>query len=40
MLDLQILDSPMFLNTNNDLKDFFDTKKERFLQTEFYKKNG
>lgn len=38
MLDLQILDSPMFLNTNNDLKDFFDTKKERFLQTEFYKK--
>jgi len=37
-ISLKIIDSPMFLNTNDDLKDFFDTKKERFLQTDFYKK--
>ena len=37
-IELTIIDSPMFLNTNDDLKIFFDTEKKKFLQTDFYKK--
>jgi deoxyribodipyrimidine photolyase-related protein len=36
-IKLIINDSPLFLNTNEDLKIFFDLKKKRFFQTEFYK---
>lgn len=31
-----ILDSPLFLNTNDDLKDFFTAEKKKFHQTTFY----
>ena len=36
-MDLRILDSPMFLNNNQDLEHFFKLSKKRFFQTEFYK---
>lgn len=34
---LQILESPMFLNTSSDLAPFFSPSKKKFFQTEFYK---
>lgn len=36
-LNLKILDSPMFINTNQDLSHFFNPSKKKFFQTEFYK---
>ncbi|MBK7693586.1 MAG: cryptochrome/photolyase family protein [Saprospiraceae bacterium] len=36
-LELQILESPLFLNTNEELRDFFKPSKKKFFQTEFYK---
>lgn len=36
-IDLIVQESPMFLNTNNDLKNYFGPAKKRFFQTEFYK---
>jgi deoxyribodipyrimidine photolyase-related protein len=36
-IDLEILDSPMFLNTSKDLNHFFNPSKKKFFQTEFYK---
>ncbi len=37
-IELTVLESPMFLNTNDELKEFFNDKKKKFFQTEFYKK--
>ena len=34
----KIHSTPMFLNDDNDLKDFFNITKKKFFQTEFYKK--
>ncbi len=36
-IELIIHESPMFINTNDDLKHFFNPNKKRFFQTEFYK---
>jgi len=36
-IELQILESPMFLNTNKDLEHFFKASKKKLFQTEFYK---
>ena len=36
-IDLLIHESPHFLNTNEDLKDFFKESKKKFFQTTFYK---
>ena len=36
-LSLSITDSPMFLNTEQELKYFFKPEKKKFFQTEFYK---
>jgi deoxyribodipyrimidine photolyase-related protein len=36
-ITLQVLDTPMFLNTTKDLKHFFKPEKKKFFQTEFYK---
>jgi len=36
-MDLKILDSPMFLNSTQDLGHFFKPSKKKFFQTEFYK---
>ncbi len=36
-IELVILESPMFLNTNDDLKNYFSPAKKRYFQTEFYK---
>ncbi|MDT0646027.1 cryptochrome/photolyase family protein [Zunongwangia sp. F260] len=36
-IELSILESPMFLNTNEDLEVFFKPEKKKFFQTEFYK---
>lgn len=36
-MNLRILDSPMFLNTSQDLSHFFKPSKKKFFQTEFYK---
>lgn len=35
-LELEVLDSPLFINTKYDLKDYFEGKK-RYHQTDFYK---
>ncbi len=37
-IELSILDSPMFLNTTEDLGYFFNPSKKKFFQTEFYKR--
>jgi deoxyribodipyrimidine photolyase-related protein len=37
-IELIVLDSPMFLNTNKELESFFHPTKIKFFQTEFYKK--
>jgi deoxyribodipyrimidine photolyase-related protein len=37
-IELIVLDSPMFLNTNEELASFFNPTKIKFFQTEFYKK--
>jgi deoxyribodipyrimidine photolyase-related protein len=34
---LEVLESPMFLNSNHDLQRFFAPQKKKFFQTEFYK---
>ena len=36
-IQVNILDSPMFLNSNEDLNSFFKSTKKKFYQTEFYK---
>ena len=36
-IDLLVHDSPHFLNTNEDLEDFFKESKKKFFQTSFYK---
>lgn len=36
-IQLNVLESPMFLNTNEDLSHFFKPAKKKFFQTEFYK---
>ena len=36
-LDLETFESPMFLNSNQDLEHFFKPAKKKFFQTEFYK---
>lgn len=36
-LDLKVLDSPMFLNTREELSEFFRADKKKFHQTTFYK---
>lgn len=36
-MELKVLESPMFLNTNQDLEHFFKPSKKKFFQTEFYK---
>jgi len=36
-IELLIHESPHFLNTNEDLKDFFKESKKKFFQTSFYK---
>lgn len=36
-IELSVLESPMFLNTNTDLESFFKASKKKFHQTEFYK---
>lgn len=36
-MDLNVLESPMFLNTSQDLEHFFKPSKKKFFQTEFYK---
>jgi deoxyribodipyrimidine photolyase-related protein len=36
-IELNVLESQMFLNSNEDLKLFFNTNKKRYFQTEFYK---
>ncbi len=36
-IDLQVLESPMFLNTTQQLEHFFKPSKKKFFQTEFYK---
>lgn len=36
-IELIIQESPMFLNTNDDLKNYFNVSKKRFFQTDFYK---
>lgn len=36
MLEIEILDSPLFINTKEDLKDYFEDKKS-YHQTDFYK---
>ena len=36
-IELKILESPMFLNTEKDLEQFFTPSKKKFFQTEFYK---
>ncbi|MCC6703124.1 MAG: cryptochrome/photolyase family protein [Fluviicola sp.] len=36
-LGLQIIDSPLFLNTPSSLETFFKPNKKKFFQTEFYK---
>ena len=36
-IDLIVQESPMFLNTNDDLKNYFSESKKRYFQTEFYK---
>ncbi len=37
-IDVKILETPMFLNSQKDLGQFFNPKKKKFFQTEFYKK--
>tara|TARA_R110002020_G_scaffold37072_1_gene111761 strand:- start:48140 stop:49621 length:1482 start_codon:yes stop_codon:yes gene_type:complete len=37
-MDLTVLDSPMFLNTAQELGAFFKPSKKKFFQTEFYKR--
>lgn len=36
-MEIQVFESPMFLNTNANLGHFFKTSKKKFYQTEFYK---
>lgn len=36
-IELIVFDSPMFLNTNEDIKLYFNSAKKRFSQTDFYK---
>ena len=36
-IDLLVHESPHFLNTNEDLEDFFKESKKKFFQTSFYK---
>lgn len=36
-MDLEVLESPMFLNTSKELEHFFKPSKKKFFQTEFYK---
>ena len=36
-IQLKVLDSPMFLNTPQELSNFFKASKKKFFQTEFYK---
>jgi deoxyribodipyrimidine photolyase-related protein len=36
-IQVNVLDSPMFLNSNEDLETFFKPTKKKFFQTEFYK---
>jgi len=36
-IQVNVLDSPMFLNSNKDLETFFKPTKKKFFQTEFYK---
>lgn len=36
-MNLKILESPMFLNTSQELAPFFNPNKKKFFQTEFYK---
>jgi deoxyribodipyrimidine photolyase-related protein len=36
-IDLHLLDSPQFINTKNDLTEFFRADKKSFFQTTFYK---
>jgi deoxyribodipyrimidine photolyase-related protein len=36
-IELRILESPLFLNTNQELAKFFNPSKKKFFQTEFYK---
>ena len=36
-IDLLVHDSPQFLNSNEDLEDFFKESKKKFFQTSFYK---
>lgn len=36
-LELQLLDSPLFLNTEEELQKFFNPEKKKFFQTEFYR---
>lgn len=36
-MELQVFESPMFLNTSEDLGHFFKASKKKFYQTEFYK---
>lgn len=38
-IDLDILDSPQFLNTQNDLIEFFNPAKQKYFQTDFYKQS-
>jgi deoxyribodipyrimidine photolyase-related protein len=37
-MELEVLQSPMFLNTGQELKHYFDRGRNRFFQAEFYKK--
>lgn len=36
-IQVNVLDSPMFLNSNEDIETFFKPTKKKFFQTEFYK---
>jgi deoxyribodipyrimidine photolyase-related protein len=36
-IDLNVLESPMFLNTNQELEHYFKASKKKFFQTDFYK---
>lgn len=36
-LELRVFESPMFLNSNDDLKLYFNSAKKRYFQTDFYK---
>lgn len=36
-IDLNVLESPLFLNTNQELENYFKSSKKKFFQTDFYK---